>query len=133
MSALGISFSTTVLKGSHMSMATASTAFPTAQVKMSASPYLKWGEGTDRMRRKYHNRQEIIYRLSQPGSPSIAVISEETGVPKATLYAWLASERRLGRGDTFRKATLAMTKRSKPRSPSVKFALLGESHGLQGE
>lgn len=85
------------------------------------------------MRRKNHNRQEIVHRLSQPGSPSIAVMSEETGVPKATLYAWLSSERRLGRGDTPRKASLAMTKRSKPRSPSVKFALLGESHGLQGD
>lgn len=85
------------------------------------------------MRRKYHNRQEIVHRLSQPGSPSIAVISEETGVPKATLYAWLASERRSGRMDTAAKGFPAMTKRTKPRSPSVKFALLGESHGLQGE
>ncbi|HKP94775.1 MAG TPA: hypothetical protein VJ385_03360 [Fibrobacteria bacterium] len=33
------------------------------------------------MRQKYQNRQEIVHRLSQPGSPSIAVISEETGVP----------------------------------------------------
>ncbi len=40
------------------------------------------------MRQKYHNRQEIVHRLNQPGSPSIAVISEETGVSKAILYAW---------------------------------------------
>lgn len=83
--------------------------------------------------RKYSNRQGIVHRLSQPGSPSIGVISEETGVPKATLYAWLASERRLGRTSSTRKGPLAMTKRSKPRSPTVKFALLSESHGLQGE
>ena len=85
------------------------------------------------MRQKYHNRQEIVHRLSQPGSPSIAVISEETGVPKATLYAWLSSERRLSRADKPGKTSLAMTKRSKPRSPSVKLALFAESYSLQGD
>ena len=85
------------------------------------------------MRQKYHNRQEIVHRLNQPGSPSIAVISEETGVPKATLYAWLASDKRSGRSEPFRKVPLAMTKRNKPRSPSIKLALLVECHGLQGE
>ena len=85
------------------------------------------------MRQKYHNRAEVVGRLSQPGAPSIAVISEETGVPKATLYAWLASERRVGPLDSSRKGHLLMSKRSKPRSPSTKFALLGESHGLQGD
>jgi hypothetical protein len=39
-------------------------------------------------RRKYANREEIVARLRQPGAPSIGVLSEETGVPKATLYAW---------------------------------------------
>jgi transposase-like protein len=85
------------------------------------------------MRQKYHNRQEIVHRLNQPGSPSIAVISEETGVPKATLYAWLASDKRSGSNEQFRKVPLAMTKRNKPRSPSIKLTLLGESQGLQGE
>lgn len=85
------------------------------------------------MRKKYLNRQEIVHRLSQPGSPSIAVISEETGVPKATLYAWLYSERRSGRIEQPGKVPLAMTRRSKRRSPSVKLSLLGESHGLQGD
>lgn len=85
------------------------------------------------MRQKYHNRQEIVYRLSQPGSPSIAVISEETGVPKASLYAWLAAERRMSRAQHNPKERLSMTKRTKPRSPSVKLTLLAESHGLQGD
>ena len=85
------------------------------------------------MRQKYHNWQEIVYRLSQPGSPSIAVISVETSVPKATLYAWLAAERRMSRAENNPKDRLAMTKRSKPRSPSVKFTLLAESYGLQGD
>jgi len=35
-------------------------------------------------------REEILQRLRQPGAPSVAVISEETGVPKATLYYWLS-------------------------------------------
>lgn len=85
------------------------------------------------MRQKYQNRQEIVHRLSQPGSPSIAVISEETGVPKATLYAWLSSERRLSRTEPPGKTPLAMTKRSKLRSPSVKLALFAESFNLQGD
>lgn len=85
------------------------------------------------MRKKYHNRQEIVHRLSQPGSPSIGVISEETGVPKATLYAWLSSEKRSGHVIPSRKDPLAMTKRQKQRSPTVKFELVVDSRGLQGD
>lgn len=91
------------------------------------------GEETDKMKKKYHNREIIVHRLSQPGSPSINVISEETGVPKATLYAWLANQKRLSRSTNFSTGQLAMTKRTKPRSPSVKFALIAESFSLQGE
>lgn len=85
------------------------------------------------MRQKYHNRVEVVHRLNQPGAPSIAVISEETGVPKATLYAWLASERRLSRTDPISKGGLLMIKRSKARSPSTKFALVADSRKLQGD
>jgi transposase-like protein len=85
------------------------------------------------MRKNHPNRQEIIDRLNQPGSPSISVISEETGVPKATLYVWLSRDRRSSQKDPLRKVTLSMTKRHKPRSPSSKFAMLGESHNLNGE
>ena len=85
------------------------------------------------MRQKYHNRAEVVHRLSQPGAPSIAVISEETGVPKATLYAWLASERRVGLRGESHKGNLLMSKRSKPRSPSTKLSLLASSHELQGD
>lgn len=49
------------------------------------------------------------------------------------MYAWLSSDRRLSRIEQPGKTSLAMTKRAKIRSPSVKFALLGESHGLQGD
>lgn len=85
------------------------------------------------MRRKYHNKAELVHRLSQPGAPSIAVISEESGVPKATLYAWLASERRLSRENSSSKGGLLMTKRSKARSPSTKLALVADSRKLQGD
>lgn len=84
------------------------------------------------MKSKYQNREEILLRLNQPGSPSISVISEETGVPKATLYAWLSGDRRSRVLNPSSQGPMLMTKRIKPRSPSVKFALLSESYGLQG-
>ena len=59
------------------------------------------------------------------------MISEESGIPKATLYAWLSSDRRNSKQNV-PQGSLLMTKRTKPRSPSIKFAMLAESHGLQG-
>jgi len=85
------------------------------------------------MRTKYHNRAQILQRLNQPGSPSISVISEETGVPKATLYAWLSQQRRQRAQDTPFQGKLLMTKRTKKRSPSVKMTLVSQSHGLKGD
>ena len=79
------------------------------------------------------NRQSIIDRINQPGSPSISVISEETGVSKHTLYGWLARDRRLRQIEKNPTDRPIMTKRFKPRTPSVKFALLAESHSLTGE
>ncbi len=85
------------------------------------------------MRQKYHNREELVHRMNQPGSPSIRVLSEESGVPKATLYAWLYSDRRLRQQQPSEpKEPLAMTKRIKPRSPSVKLELVADSRHLQG-
>jgi transposase len=82
---------------------------------------------------KYFNREEMIHRMNQPGSPSIRVLSEESGVPKATLYAWLYHDRRSRRQQSSEpKEPIIMTKRNKPRSPSVKLELLAESHALQG-
>lgn len=91
------------------------------------------GEETDIMRQKYPNREELVYRMNQAGCPSIRVLSEESGVPKATLYAWLYSDRRKRQQSPFRpQEPLAMTKRTKARSPSVKLGLLAASHPLQG-
>lgn len=85
------------------------------------------------MRQKYHNRQEMIHRMNQPGSPSIRVLSEESGVPKATLYAWLSNARRSGQFQPLTPGEpLVMSKRIKPRSPSVKLELLAGSQQLQG-
>jgi hypothetical protein len=85
------------------------------------------------MRKKYNNRAEMIHRMNQPGSPSIRVLSEESGVPKATLYAWLYNDRRSRRQSSSEpKEPLAMTKRIKQRTPSVKLELLAASHQLHG-
>ncbi len=85
------------------------------------------------MRQKYHNREEMVHRMNQPGSPSIRVLSEESGVPKATLYAWLYSDQRSRRQQPSEpKEPLAMTKRIKPRTPSVKLELVADSRQLQG-
>jgi hypothetical protein len=84
------------------------------------------------MKSRNPNRQAIIDRMNQPGSPSISVISEETGVSKHTLYAWLSRDRRLKQNDHNSTSRRMMTKRFKPRSPSIKFALLAESHSLTG-
>lgn len=81
-----------------------------------------WGKGTDRI--KFYNRQEMVPRLSQAGSPFVAVISEETGVPKVALYAWLSTKRRSGCLVKVKKDPLIMTKRSKPRSPTAKLDLI---------
>jgi len=85
------------------------------------------------MMSKYGNREAILHRLSQPGSPSVAVVAEETGVPKATLYVWLANARRKGGQDSTNQGKLLMTKRTKHRSPSIKFGLIAGSQGIVGD
>jgi transposase len=100
---------------------------------MSSSAIDNRGEKTDIMRQKYHNREEMVHRMNQPGAPSIRVLSEECGVPKATLYAWLYNDRRSRlHSSSEPKEPLSMTKRIKPRSPSVKLELVAESRQLQG-
>lgn len=86
-------------------------------------------------RRKYSNRDEIVARLRQPGAPSVGVLSEETGVPKATLYAWLRlAGGRPSPADEFTLSPGHMKKsKGKKRSPSQKLKLLAKSLDLQGE
>lgn len=86
------------------------------------------------MRPRHPRRDEIICRLQQPGSPSVATISEETGVPTATLYAWLSLARRTPAAlSPNMTGGLNMAKRTKPRSPSTKLRLLAGSFGLEGD
>ncbi|HKP98539.1 MAG TPA: hypothetical protein VJ385_22605 [Fibrobacteria bacterium] len=71
--------------------------------------------------------------MRQPGAPSIGVLSEETGVPKATLYAWL----RLAGGRSAESADedvkMGKSSKGKKRSPSQKLKLLAKSLELEGE
>lgn len=83
-------------------------------------------------RLKYQNREEVVARMRQPGAPSIGVLSEETGVPKATLYAWL----RLAGGRSAAGAVedIHMGKsKGRRRSPTQKLKLLAKSLELEGE
>lgn len=86
-------------------------------------------------RRKYYNREEIVARLRQPGAPSVGVLSEETGVPKATLYAWLrlAGGRIPPAGDFTSSIGHMKKSKGRKRSPSQKLKLLAKSLDLQGE
>ena len=79
-------------------------------------------------------REEIMHRMHQPGAPSVGVISEETGIPKGTLYGWLSRRPPVGTsGTSSQEGNLGMRKRSKHRSPSVKLRLVSESMELTGD
>lgn len=83
-------------------------------------------------RSKYSNRDEVVARLRQPGAPSIGVISEETGVPKATLYAWIRLAG--GRSAGGINGIVHMGKSAgRKRSPTQKLKLLAKSLELEGE
>ena len=79
-------------------------------------------------------REEILHRLNQPGAPSVGVISEETGVPKATLYYWLSRRNHGDKPMMFsQQGNPGMRKRTKHRSPSTKLRLITESMKLEGD
>jgi transposase len=86
------------------------------------------------MRKKHPQKDALLYRLVQPGAPSIATLSEETGISKPTLYAWLIQARKA----TFSESPsighgLMKKKPRKHRSPSEKLRLVFSSQALQGE
>lgn len=83
-------------------------------------------------RLKYQNRDEVVARMRQPGAPSIGVLSEETGVPKATLYAWLRLAGGRSAGESSEVLHMGKTKGRK-RSPTQKLKLLAKSLELEGE
>jgi transposase-like protein len=86
------------------------------------------------MKQPNPRREEILQRLNQPGAPSVGVISEETGIPKATLYYWLSRRNHDGNPSmSSQEGNPGMRKRSKPRSPSTKLRLVSESMELEGD
>ena len=46
------------------------------------------------MRKAHPRRDEVLHRLGQPGAPSVAVLAEEVGVTKVTIYGWLQGARK---------------------------------------
>lgn len=82
----------------------------------------------------YPNRAEVVRRLQEPGAPTVANMSEETGIPKGTLYYWLSRSTPAG---TDRPLSLngspSMRKRSKTRTPAIKLRLVAESMTLTGD
>jgi len=77
------------------------------------------------MKQKYYGREEFLNRIKQPECPSISVLAEELDIPKTTLYAWKASERRHG--------GFGMSKKKSQRSPVNKFKLILQSNDLKGQ
>lgn len=77
------------------------------------------------MNKKYPGREEFLNRIKQPECPSISVLAEELDIPKTTLYAWKASERR--------KGGFGMSKKKSQRSPINKFKLILQSSDLKGQ
>jgi len=86
------------------------------------------------MSNSHPDRATIVHRLQQPGAPSVATMSEETGIPKATLYYWLSRSTPAGTDDsTSQQGNPGMRKRSKSRTPSTKLRLIAESMTLEGD
>lgn len=84
-------------------------------------------------RQKNPLKDEVLNRLSQPGAPSVAVISEETGIAKPTIYAWLSQARRGKLSSNTITGSMLMSKRKKRRSPSQKLQLISASLSLTGD
>jgi len=85
------------------------------------------------MTKKWENKEQILTRLRQPGAPSVPVISEETGIPVATLYSWVSRERRSRTPIPYPGGSIGMNERGKHCSPSTKLRLVSESLPLDGD
>jgi transposase-like protein len=84
-------------------------------------------------RKKQPLKDEVVQRLRQPGAPSVSVISEETNIPKPTIYSWISGDSTAKLGHEPLKGNMLMTKKKKKRSPSQKLQLIAASMSLQGE
>ena len=69
-------------------------------------------------------RDSFLERIKKPGCPSVKTIAEEMGLPKATLYSWIAAERQRNRQG------VTMNKKTAKRSALSKFSLVAKSEGM---
>lgn len=84
-------------------------------------------------RKKHPLKDEVLHRLDQPGAPSVAVISEETNIPTATIYSWLSGRTTTNLSHKGINGSMLMTKRKRRKSPSQKLLLVAASLSLQGD
>ena len=68
-------------------------------------------------------RDSFLERIKKPGCPSVKTIAEEMGLPEATLYSWIATERQRNRQG------VTMNKKTAKRSALSKFSLVAKSEG----
>lgn len=69
-------------------------------------------------------RDSFLERIKKPGWPSVKTIAEEMGLPKATLYSWIAAERQRNRQG------IAMNRKTSKRSALNKLSLVARSEGM---
>lgn len=69
-------------------------------------------------------RNSFLERIKKPGCPSVKTIAEEMGLPKATLYSWIAAERQRNRQG------ISMNRKTAKRSALNKFNLVAKSEGM---
>ena len=69
-------------------------------------------------------RDSFLERVKKPGCPSVKTIAEEMNLPKATLYSWMAAERRR------KHQGVSMNKKTHNRSALNKFSLVAKSEGM---
>ena len=86
------------------------------------------------MARKHHpQREQIIRRLQQPGAPSVSVISQETKIPKPTLYAWLQQAKSASFKSKQNTGFLMTKKKAKQTTPSEKMNIVIQANSLSGQ
>lgn len=71
-----------------------------------------------------NQKAAFLERINKPGCPSIKTISEEIGVSKSTLYAWIAADKRKKRG-------ISMTKKLSMRTPLNKLKFVAQTEGMK--
>jgi transposase len=85
------------------------------------------------MARYTEQRAAVLRRIREAGAPSVRVISEETGIPKATIYQWIYQAKKNSRERLESGFGESMSKKKEKRaSPSQKLAIVSEGVKLDG-